>query len=634
VEQQQYVFESLWSNAITASRRIKEIEEGYERIETKVLDDQKDIDSKMKSLSKNSQEIMGCSDTGLLKMIHDSFFSVYQEIMDKYEHGNQNGIRWITDIMSKQDVEIVKLFMDIGVKIRSIHSLPPLNFLVTDKVFLSNAERIDHNEGRKSIKNMFVTNDILYINQYKTVFEQLWENSIDAMDIIEDIDRGLDAERVDVISRPANAEIMYLELLKSSKKDIMIILPTNNAIQRHQKMDVFNLINCAAIDRDLKLKIIIPKTKNLEFDRAKKNKDLVNTEIKNNDNNKNIQLRYIQTLDETRSTILIVDKKVSFVIELKDDTKDTFREAIGLSTYSNSKAAVLSYVFIFESLWGQTELYEELEKREELHKDFSRIAAHELRNPIQSILAYSEIMKLQLKKSQKVISEKEEEGEQEEENQINAHVDAIIRNTKKLVSLTNNILDITRIETNSLKLYKETMDLRMFLLEHMMHYENQMINNTNDSYNHNITKRGRCKTRLDYAQLNEIDSQESFLVEADMIKVSQVLSNLLNNACGFTSEDDIILIEIRKELINNQIHAIVSIRDTGKGIDKEIIPRLFTKFATKSENGTGLGLFISKSIIEAHDGKIWARNNEDERGATFSFSLPLINDRNSDGQIY
>jgi signal transduction histidine kinase len=178
------------------------------------------------------------------------------------------------------------------------------------------------------------------------------------------------------------------------------------------------------------------------------------------------------------------------------------------------------------------------------------------------------------------------------------------------------------------------MDLRMFLLEHMMHYENQMINNTNDSYNHNITKRGRCKTRLDYAQLNEIDSQESFLVEADMIKVSQVLSNLLNNACGFTSEDDIIRIEIRKELINNQIHAIVSIRDTGKGIDKEIIPRLFTKFATKSENGTGLGLFISKSIIEAHDGKIWARNNEDERGATFSFSLPLINDRNSDGQIY
>ncbi|MGN6347813.1 MAG: ATP-binding protein [Candidatus Nitrosocosmicus sp.] len=619
VEQQQYIFESLWSNAVSAPQRIKEIEDGYERIERRVLDDQQEIENKIKSLSRDSEEIMICSDIGLLKIVHDSFFSEYQKIVDRYEHGYQNGVKCITHIRSQKDVDIVKLFMDIGVKIRIVSSLPALNFLVTDRTFLSNAERKSHDEDRRSINNMFTTNDILYINQYKAVFEQLWENGRDVMDVIEDFERGLDNERVDVISRPANAENLYLDLLRSSNKDIMIILPTTNAIQRHQKMMVFDLINRVAIDRNVKVKILIPKTKNsLEFERAKKDKDLVNSEIKNN-NNQNIQLRYIQTLYETRSTILIVDKKVSFVIELKDDTKDTFREAIGLSTYSNSKAAVLSYVFIFESLWGQTELYEQLEKREELQKDFNRITAHELRNPLQSILMYSEIIKSHMKKN----GSKATKVIPEEKNQINDYVDIIRRNTKKMASLTNNILDITKIETDSLKLYKETIDLRIFLLEHIIHYETQMVNNINDFCDRNITNRERCKTRLDYSQLNEIDSQESFLVEADTIKISQIVSNLLDNACSFTNDNDLIRIEMKKELINDQIHAIVSIRDTGRGINKEIMPKLFTKFASSSENGTGLGLFISKSIIESHGGKIWAKNNEDGKGATFSFSLPF-----------
>ncbi|MDN5868373.1 MAG: hypothetical protein L0H55_13385 [Candidatus Nitrosocosmicus sp.] len=108
----------------------------------------------------------------------------------------------------------------------------------------------------------------------------------------------------------------------------------------------------------------------------------------NNDNNdsKKVQIRSIQTLTETGSTILIVNKKVSRVMELKDDFKEKFHEAIGISIYSNSKAGVLSYVSIFENLWNQTELYQQLKKSEELQQDFIRIAAHELRNPVQSIL--------------------------------------------------------------------------------------------------------------------------------------------------------------------------------------------------------------------------------------------------------
>jgi two-component system, OmpR family, sensor histidine kinase VicK len=116
--------------------------------------------------------------------------------------------------------------------------------------------------------------------------------------------------------------------------------------------------------------------------------------------------------------------------------------------------------------------------------------------------------------------------------------------------------------------------------------------------------------------------KEDIIAEADKVRISQVISNLLSNALKFTKEG---VISINSEKKDSQI--LVSIKDTGTGIDPEIMPRLFSKFATKSQSGTGLGLFISKSIIEAHGGKMWASNNdtnqENGRGALFTFNLPL-----------
>ena len=116
-----------------------------------------------------------------------------------------------------------------------------------------------------------------------------------------------------------------------------------------------------------------------------------------------------------------------------------------------------------------------------------------------------------------------------------------------------------------------------------------------------------------------------FFIKADKARISQVVSNLLINALKFTNKNCLIQVIVEeKEISNRRKEVIVSIKDTGTGIDTDILPKLFTKFASKSEKGTGLGLYISKNIIEAHGGKIWAKNNDDgERGATFSFSLPL-----------
>jgi len=306
-----------------------------------------------------------------------------------------------------------------------------------------------------------------------------------------------------------------------------------------------------------------------------------------------IEIRYIeQTVLDTQATFLVVDRKVSLVMEIRDDSKTTFDEAIGLSTYSNSKAGVLSYVAIFENLWKQTELYEEIKKAHEqlkLHakaqKEFINVAAHELRTPIQPILGLSQIL---LSKT----------GSIQENNEL---LDTINRNAKRLSRLTDDILDVTKIESKSLELKKERFNLN-----------NIIINAIDDII--------LGKDLVNSSNVQLIYEPKDIILEADKGRMTQVFSNLLSNAIKFTKKGTI-TIATKIDEDNNQI--IVSVKDTGQGIDPEIWPRLFSKFAAKSETGTGLGLFISKSIIEAHDGKIWAENNADAKGATITFKLPL-----------
>ena len=140
-----------------------------------------------------------------------------------------------------------------------------------------------------------------------------------------------------------------------------------------------------------------------------------------------------------------------------------------------------------------------------------------------------------------------------------------------------------------------------------------MISNIIDGYRNYIEK-DKVQVKLLY----EPNNKDNIYVEADRGRLIQVISNLLGNAIKFTKEGTICIITEDKD---NQV--VVSVKDTGTGIHPEILPRLFSKFVTKSFQGTGLGLFICKSIVEAHGGKIWAENNSDRKGAMFAFSLPI-----------
>ncbi|HZA07236.1 MAG TPA: HAMP domain-containing sensor histidine kinase, partial [Nitrososphaeraceae archaeon] len=325
----------------------------------------------------------------------------------------------------------------------------------------------------------------------------------------------------------------------------------------------------------------------------------------------------------TTVTILIVDKTESLVIEKTDDSKLDFINAVGIATYSNSKPTVLSYISIFRSLWSQVKLYEkvkeanmQLKAHDKMQKEFINIASHEIKTPTQAIVGYADLMQRHPERREEILN-------------------AISRNATRLQRLTNDILDVARIESQTLNLSKERFNIADLIPDIVQDYKNQI---EKEKDKHNITLLYKYHVK-NYNNKNNNDvfppppPHPPLTVEADKGRITQVISNLLNNSIKFTKQGQISIDimkyadedDIKKDNDQKDEYVIISIKDTGAGISSEIMPRLFTKFVTKAgSGGTGLGLFISKSIVEAHGGRIWAENNKDgENGATFYFTLPL-----------
>ncbi len=222
--------------------------------------------------------------------------------------------------------------------------------------------------------------------------------------------------------------------------------------------------------------------------------------------------------------------------------------------------------------------------------------------PIQPIIVLTDILSNRIK-----------------DNEQKKYLLSIKRNADRLRTLANDILDVSKIDSGQLHLDKHPFNLNEVILNVI--YESQ--------------DQGKAK-EIKINLVNKSEEKDLFVV-ADKEQISRVLFNLLSNAIKFTDKGDITVTMEKtnsdriKDIheIQGMVHVdeidyiIVKIKDSGIGIHAEIMPRLFSKFASKSFQGTGLGLYISKSIVEAHGGNIWAENNKNEKGATFSFSLPL-----------
>ncbi len=236
-----------------------------------------------------------------------------------------------------------------------------------------------------------------------------------------------------------------------------------------------------------------------------------------------------------------------------------------------------------------------LEENDRMQKQFINIAAHELRTPIQPLLGIADILRSQFKEGEDTIKV------------TKTKVDMIVRNAERLERLSSDILDVAKIESQSLKLNKEPFDIVGVVKE--------AVKNTQ---NYAKDSQGTLAIKFENGTKDEI------VLNGDRGRITEVMDNLLSNAIKFTKNGIIAVMLKTEQEIHGKEFAVVSIKDTGAGIDPEIMPRLFTKFASKSDHGTGLGLFISKNIIEAHGGRIWAENNGDGKGATVTFSLPLV----------
>jgi signal transduction histidine kinase len=455
------------------------------------------------------------------------------------------------------------------------------NFVLSEKEYLGSITlKEPHQQAIYSnMKDM--------VEQQHHIFESLWNRAIPVQDKITEIEEGREPEFYETINDYKKAQQKYIDLARSVEREALLLFANSKAMLRAHRLGVLDYLIEASSKKGALVRIICPL--------ADENSEIVKTmsergpdiRILHNDN------------ASSHSGLFVADRAKLMRFELKEPRAEEFSEAIGFVVFSNNKASVESSKSFFELLWNERmqqerlKEYEKLKETDKMKTEFINVAAHELRTPIQPIIGLGEVL---LSKNSLTPQE------------YNEYLEVIIRNAKRLQQLADDILDVTKIESQSLKLKNERFDLQHLVMD-IVNEHRQIIAKSNR------------KVMLEYRPKRGQGNTNSLLVYADRVRMSQVLSNLLTNAIKFTEEGNInVTAEIND---GNKNSIVVSVRDNGAGIDSEIMPHLFAKFASKSFQGTGLGLFISKSIIEAHGGKIWAENNSDGRGATFYFTLPL-----------
>jgi signal transduction histidine kinase len=516
--------------------------------------------------------------------------------------------RFVTDI-TKDNIKYCKELMQIS-ELRHLDGVKG-NFSISEKGYTASATL----QEAALLQEVIYSNVRAILDQQEYVFETLWSKAKPAEQKIREIEEGIDLGETEIIQNPKKILELFINMIKSAKSEILLLLPTINAFLREERIGAIELLKKSAAEHDVNARIITPSNDDVEkilqnntVSVAVRKEQQINQKKEKGFEVQRSNIQFKETA-MTTVTILVVDKRESLVMEKTDDSKETFIEAIGLSTYSNSEPTVMSYLSIFEGLWRQAKLYEELREANErlqihdkMQREFINIASHEMKTPTQAILGTSGLLQYYPERKDELIG-------------------IIQRNAKRLQTLIANILDVTRIESQTLKLNKERFNIRDVISSLIEDHKDRTKNSNIELINKNN------------------NNNNPIFVEADKDRIIQVLSNLLSNAIKFTDQGKISINLFEKNDDNNEENGggrkevIVSVNDTGSGINSEIFPRLFSKFASKSYQGTGLGLFICKSIIEAHGGRIWAENNdvsEDKSGgATITFSLPAATDINT-----
>ncbi len=619
VEQGQYIFDTFWNNGIPALQKLKEIEEGKLEIfsTTRIIEDADDIVKELSRMTAESNVLSTCLSAGGLLYSYNNFFELKKELIKREKKGLHGGVRYVTNIDTMENAELASLMLNEGIRIRHVNNLPPMSFGVSHKEIAATFESME--EGSK-FQNLIISTEPAYIKHFASIFEELWRNSIDAIQRINDIKEGIIvAPDIEIIRNPTEAVDRIQSLLTSATSDIVGIFPTLNAFRRQLRMGIAIIISHLVIDKNVRIRILVPGNED-QFneilrsdpeanklltlrDKGKKYREEYASEGNNNthyDNDnitflKKFEMKCIDLGSESTLGIVVVDRTKSFIIETKEDTKDNSYEAAGLGAYSNSKHMASSYISIFEFLWKEIELSDKIKLHDKMQNEFINTAAHELRTPIQPILSISQIL---YKKY----------GATQEQLDL---LRIITRNAYRLKQLADDILDVSRIEGRYFKLTHELIDLVSIV---------KCVVTDFSSVSKQRRQQQRQKHENHKTPISFLCDYHSATAYGDRTRLEQIVNNLLANALNFTI-NGAITVSLHRDNSSNEW--VVSVKDTGEGIDPNIFPKLFTKFVTNSQDGIGLGLYISKNIIEVQGGRIWAENNKGGNGATFSFTLPV-----------
>jgi two-component system, OmpR family, sensor histidine kinase VicK len=480
--------------------------------------------------------------------------------------------RAITDI-TKDNIKYCKELMQIA-ELRHLDGIKG-NVGISEKAYTASATL----QEAAPLQQVIYSNVKAILEQQQYVFETLWNKAILGEQRLREIEEGIEVEVFETITKHEVISQNLVDLAKSVKKEALFFLPNDKAMVRIDKLGIVDYLIKASQKSDTTIiRVVCPL--------SSENAEVTNKIAKN--------APRIQILNGNnyKYGIYVVDNQKALRVELKVPSADTFSEAIGFAVYSNRPSTVSFFRSVFELLWNERMLNEQLKLHDKMQKEFINIASHEMKTPTQAILGMSGLLQYYPEKKDELI-------------------EVIRKNAKRLQALTSDILDVTRIESQTFQLEKERFNIYELLSDVIKDYIEKI-----KSDNKNI--------ELLYEQQN---INRPILIEADKGRINQVLSNLLNNALKFTDEGQITISIYENSDNENKKEVAVKVVDTGSGIDKDIYPKIFSKFATKSHQGTGLGLFISKSIIEAHEGRIWAEKNNDNvenKGATFIFTLPIV----------
>jgi signal transduction histidine kinase len=563
IEQQNFLFDMLWHKAIPALQRIQELEQGIPAENTELIQGTDNIVRRqVEGLISIKKQHDACCDENFPISLLSS-----EPVWKMCEDMQKRGIlfRTITEITPRNIEQCKKMLTRMD--LRHLSDIKG-NFSIEDKSTYLGAATM--RPGEPPTQGILSTSKI-FVEMQQYFFDTLWNKAVPAGQRIREIEEGVEPEVIETFSDASKTQEFATQIISRAEKELLIMFASANEFRRQIGEQGFlaSLSRLQGTKQNLSVRITMPEQNHPSQSEASDAK---------------FSIRRFEAALGTMITIIIVDRKYALAMELKDDTRDMVSGgSVGLAIYSNNKALVMSYVSIFELLWTHIELYQEIKMREEAQKEFIDIAVHELRAPIQPILGLAEEIQSRHK-----------------ENPQGRLLGIILRSAANLQSLADNLLDVARIQNNSLRLNLTSFDLNELISSILADYAIDAARN-----------RG--------IGMEFVRSKYPIYIVADRDRLYQVFSNCLQNSVRFTENGRIVV-----SAILQGDSTVVSIRDSGCGIDPEVLPRLFTKFGSSVHSrGTGLGLFISKQIIEAHGGQIAGVNNTGESGATFTFSIPL-----------